>query len=264
MWGTSVDDAAQSRTDGRRQLNRWHSDAPPQGYTTTQYQTHNPEDAEDPSSSSSRTGTWGEQDAGETDENVAKEDFDALRRELTNLSKSRSRDAATTRSLSHRKSRTSTNADVEAQAGDGAGGGEADANDFELDQFMREGHFEKRTEGRSAKKVGVVYKNLTVKGVGSQATFVKTLPSAVIGTFGPDLYHLLSRFIPFLRVKGGEQRDLIHDFSGVVRDGGSNLTRILFPLTRSRRDDACARQTRRRMLDFPKSDRQQQRIICRS
>lgn len=84
---------------------------------------------------------------------------------------------------------------------------------------MREGHFEKRKDGRSAKKVGVVFKNLTVKGVGASATFVKTLPQAVLGTFGPDLYRLISRFIPFLQIKSGETRTLINDITGVVRDG---------------------------------------------
>lgn len=56
-----------------------------------------------------------------------------------------------------------------------------DEYDVELRDFLRDGHFEKRQEGRSAKKVGVVYKNLTVQGVGATSTFVKTLPSAVIG-----------------------------------------------------------------------------------
>ena len=94
-----------------------------------------------------------------------------------------------------------------------------DGDEFSLDGFMREGHFEKRKDGRSAKKVGVVYRNLTVKGVGSTATFVRTLPDAVIGTFGPDLYHILTRFIPFLKFGGGETRTLINDFTGTVRDG---------------------------------------------
>ncbi|KAI4781789.1 putative ABC transporter, partial [Aureobasidium sp. EXF-8845] len=57
------------------------------------------------------------------------------------------------------------------------------------------------------------------KGVGAGATFVRTLPDAILGTFGPDLYHNLSRFIPFLRHKNGELKTLINDFSGVVRDG---------------------------------------------
>lgn len=85
---------------------------------------------------------------------------------------------------------------------------------------MREGHFEKRVEGRSAKKVGVVWKHLTVTGTGSTATFVKTLPDAIIGTFGPDLYRLITRFVPALSLKRQSQtRALVNDFTGVVRDG---------------------------------------------
>lgn len=56
--------------------------------------------------------------------------------------------------------------------------------------------------------------------MGSNATFVKTLPDAVMGTFGPDLYHLVLKFFPSLAPKGHLQyRNLINDFSGVIRDG---------------------------------------------
>ena len=96
-----------------------------------------------------------------------------------------------------------------------------DDEDFQLGNFIREGHFEKRTEeGESAKKVGVLFKNLTVRGVGSKATFVKTFPEAVLGTFGPDLYRIISSHLPSLRLgRKGQTRDLIHDFTGVVRAG---------------------------------------------
>ena len=56
--------------------------------------------------------------------------------------------------------------------------------------------------------------------MGVSLAFTKTLPQAIVGTFGPDLYHLLCRFVPILQI-GRKQptHDLIHDFSGVVRDG---------------------------------------------
>lgn len=152
-------------------------------------------------------------------------EFEELRRELTELSKKRSRDGrrsmsrATTGRIPRRPTSRATLGDAESQAGDLNMVDEKDEDDFELDEFIREGHFEKRKDGRSAKKVGVVFKNLTVEGVGNSVQFVKTLPDAIIGTFGPDLYHLLSRFLPFLQFKGGQRRTLIHDFSGVVRDG---------------------------------------------
>lgn len=84
---------------------------------------------------------------------------------------------------------------------------------------MREGHFERRTDGSSDKKVGVIYKDLTVKGVGSSTTFVRTLPDAILGTFGPDLFKIIRRFVPALARRTGETRTLINGFTGCVRDG---------------------------------------------
>lgn len=155
-------------------------------------------------------------------------EFEDLRRDLTELSKKRSRGDGRRRSLSlattgrtpRRVNSRATLGDEESQAGGDLNiVNEKDDSDFELDEFIREGHFEKRKDGRSAKKVGVLFKNLTVEGAGDSVQFVKTLPDAVIGTFGPDLYRLLSRFIPFLKLQGSQRRTLINDFSGVVRDG---------------------------------------------
>ncbi|KAF2087829.1 ABC drug exporter AtrF [Saccharata proteae CBS 121410] len=183
-------------------------------------------------------GTWGERDTGIRSHTMAMEDYEVLRRNLTDLSRSHTG----RRSVSRPRTPRSTSANLfrtvsgqtksrksemeEAAPTESADSKESEKpsseeeGEFELEQFMREGHFEKRVEGRSAKRVGVVWKNLTVKGVGSSTTFVRTLPDAIVGTFGPDLYHILSRFIPFLRFSKHQQtRDLVHDFSGVVRDG---------------------------------------------
>lgn len=201
--------------------------------------------AEDsPEGLQSRDGAWGERDiGGPMSRGAAMEDFETLRHELTELSRARSKGdgtqpvdvnrvmsgrgslSRTRRSLSRKRTsrsmgRTSLGR-AQTTTTDGAEEKqEEDADDFQLDEFMREGHFEKRTEGRSAKKVGVVYKNLTVKGVGAGATFVKTVPDAILGTFGPDLYRLITRFMPFLKVgHGAPTRTLLNDFTGVVRDG---------------------------------------------
>ncbi|KAK0633924.1 ABC-2 type transporter-domain-containing protein [Immersiella caudata] len=99
----------------------------------------------------------------------------------------------------------------------------SEGDDFELERFIRDGHLEKRTaEGGSAKKVGVVFKGLSVKGLGGDAEVVRTLPEAVLGTFGPDLWRILSGWFPALKMgsgKKGELKTLIHDFTGVVRHG---------------------------------------------
>lgn len=173
-------------------------------------------------------GTWGERDVGRpVDFGAAMQDYEDLRREMTQLSRTKSQQTQRTartrsrvqRALSTRSRNEASRKDSEAATDLEAGHEEGDG--FELGDFLRDGHFEKRTEGRSAKKVGVIFRNLTVQGVGATATFVKTLPSAVVGTFGPDLYKLLARFIPSLPAPGsrGEKRNLIHDFTGVVRNG---------------------------------------------
>lgn len=176
-------------------------------------------------------GTWGEQNA-KVDQTLAMENYEQLRRELTQLSRASSKapqgDGTLFRTVTGR-SGTSTKSRgahsfasrITARKTDIEEGREDEHEEFDLSAFIRDGHFEKRTEaGESTKKVGVVFKNLTVKGVGSKATFAKTLPDAILGTFGPDLYQLLSGFFPFLRFgRQGQTRDLIHDFTGVVRHG---------------------------------------------
>lgn len=220
MWGTSVDETKLSAADNR-QLNQWHNEV----HSSASGGTNALHDAPGESGSSSddvREGTWGEQDVTVPDEGRAMEDFDILRRELTGMSRTRSRASQATRGTKRPASQprhpSAGKDDVESRAGDHEMD-EKEEEEFELEEFMREGHFEKRKDGRSAKKVGVVFKNLNVKGVGASATFVRTLPQAVLGTFGPDLYRLISRFIPALQFKSGETRTLINDFTGVVRDG---------------------------------------------
>ncbi|KAJ5566849.1 CDR ABC transporter [Penicillium sp. DV-2018c] len=164
------------------------------------------------SSVNSADGRWGEQEMGKpVSRSGAMEEIEGMRRELTRLSLHRTR--STTKSVSRFKSRTSRFDEEEAE-------GKADA-DFDLGEFLIGGTLERRTTaGEPAKKVGVVFKNLTVKGVETGASFVRTLPHAVVGTFGPDLYNLVCRFVPQLRFgKQPPVRDLIHDFSGTVREG---------------------------------------------
>ncbi|KAI2673433.1 hypothetical protein DTO027I6_9237 [Penicillium roqueforti] len=170
------------------------------------------------SSISDEDGGWGEQNAGNAvSRSGAMEDMEEMRRELTRLSLNRTR--SVTRSIRHPKSQTSR-LDEEKGKDEEETEDEADGG-FNLSDFLIGGHLERRTTaGEPAKKVGVVFKNLTVQGVETGASFVRTLPQAVIGTFGPDLYNLVCKFVPQLRFgKHPPVRDLIHDFSGTVREG---------------------------------------------
>lgn len=183
-------------------------------------------------------GTWGERDiGGPVNRNVAMLDYEEMQKELTRLSMQRTKSRKSTNlerrptfrssfSAPHiRRTRTRSNAtvsttaeneDLEAQDGQ-----DADEQDFDMGGFLRDGHFEKRNDaGRSAKRVGVVYRNLTVKGVGASMMFAKTLPEAIIGTFGPDLYRIICQYAPALRFgKQPPVKTIINDFTGHVEDG---------------------------------------------
>ena len=217
-------------------------------------------------------GTWGERDVGgPVSHRMAMEDYEQMRRELSHLSQTRSKSSMrsggggllkTVTSRSNKSDRPELQQTLSSKISIGriatdsedleAGDAEAAAEkeeDFELGPFIQEGHFEKRTEaGVSAKKVGVVFKNLTVKGAGSTSNYTKTLPDAILGTFGPDLYHLICRFVPALSFnKHQPLRTLCNDFTGIVRDGemmlvlgrpGSGCTTFLKAIANKRGDYA--------------------------
>jgi len=172
---------------------------------------------------------------------MAMDDYERMRKQLSNLSQTRTRDSdraegqgsfrstrdgtqrPASRNAGTMRTRSSASrglSDKDLEAGDAKGVAEIE-EEFELGPFIQEGHFEKRTEtGESAKKVGVVFRNLTVKGVGSTKNYVRTLPNAIRGTFGPDLYHILCNYIPALKFGGPPPvRTLINGFTGLVRDG---------------------------------------------
>jgi ATP-binding cassette subfamily G (WHITE) protein 2 (SNQ2) len=225
LWGSSLSNPREQ--DSRR--NPWHNEAEYIHDGRERAETVSGDDSSD--SREDRVGTWGEADVGRIDTRTAAEDLEVLRNELSVLSRTRSqaargsisrkstrqsRDVQRRESVAHTEGSTVGDEEPEDT---GAVAAEKE-DDFELGEFMKEGYFEKRKDGQSAKKVGVIYKGLTVKGAGSTATFAKTVPDAILGTFGPDLYHLVTRFIPALRLGRHKQtRTLINDFSGMLRPG---------------------------------------------
>ena len=186
------------------------------------------------SDNASADGYWGDTNAnGRVSQRAAREDFRELQRELSRRS--------TQASIRQKKSSGGSfigrlfsggqadSGDAEKQVPVSTEGSESiyglemPASDgFELEQFIRDGHLEKRNpaNGESTKKVGVLFRNLTVNGVGATATGVRTLPQAIAGTFGPDLYRILPSVVPALSVRStGPPRKLLYDFTGVVRPG---------------------------------------------
>ena len=252
MWANSVNQERLRRTNTDTTQSQWHRPGVPPDERS---QLHPTEEVESPDDY--RSGTWGEHDVGGFNHEEAASELEALRRDLSQLSKTRSKDTQPSslrlrRTTTNRSARTGRSGlsrvqtkesggrpstgrtpsvpastdvdamDVEAEAGvaeEEEKKEEEEEEELDLDQFMREGHFEKRSDGKSAKKVGVIYKDLTVKGIGSMASFARTLPDAIIGTFGPDLYRIIGGFFPALAKKQGGLRTIIHGFTGCVRDG---------------------------------------------
>lgn len=214
MWATSIDGRDISRTESHQRNQLHNEDAPINSNVR-------PEDVDDAISRardelSALDGTWGERDAGGVDEEAAKEQLQELRNNLIQLHHTRTHETQASR---HHRTRSRTTKDGFDKPDADVEVGVSQDDDFELGKFMREGRFEKRSEEGSEKRVGVVYRNLTVKGVGSTASLVRTVPDAVIGTFGPDLYRNITKLFPSLQFRKPPTRTLIHDFTGCVRDG---------------------------------------------
>jgi len=148
---------------------------------------HNTEQSPQETSSASssgaevnRDGTFGERDiGGPVNFRNAMLEYEDLRMELSNLSRTRSqktngsnarrqssglRRTTTIGTDRSRRRSTTTGVEPDVEALEDEKPGDNDEEDFELGEFLKDGHFEKREQGRSAKKVGVVYKHLTVKG----------------------------------------------------------------------------------------------------
>ncbi|KAM0554199.1 hypothetical protein ACHAPJ_007001 [Fusarium lateritium] len=216
MWGNTVDGDALRRT----QSSMGQQPQPQQQVPLSQQTVEGGQSSNSSETDVIQEGKWGERGQEDVTAQEAMQEFESLRHNLMSLHKTRTQEtqasrAHTSRRTSHAAARVPTDdskTDVEAGPEEGEG--------FELGTFMREGHFEKRSEEDGAlKRVGVVYENLTVKGAGSTTSFVRTVPDAILGTFGPDLYHVITRFIPSLRFGKPPTRTLINDFTGCVRDG---------------------------------------------
>ena len=182
MWASSVDGERLQRVNTAQWQNQWHR-GDPQPDAERLHAPHPTEEVEeqdfDPESQYT-SGTWGERDVGGFNEEEAAAQFAALRRNLTQLSRTRSKETTPSlkRTISARsglsrrqtleRPRTARTASVTESVPETPGTEEVDLEagekkedeeeeDLELDQFLREGHFEKRSEDSSAMKVGVVF-----------------------------------------------------------------------------------------------------------
>lgn len=150
-------------------------------------------------------GLWGEDPQGGISVSAAMEEFHHLERELTTRSHRRQSKAGPTQ--------PGDNSDSTRRPS-------LEDGEFDLPEFLYRGVMDARTsDGGPTKKLGVSFKNLTVAASETSSSSVKTLPRAIINTFGPDLWSFVTNRVPALKFGKAPTVDLIHDMTGTVRHG---------------------------------------------
>lgn len=131
---------------------------------------------------------WGESSAG-TGVNVSRgrQDYDDLRRQITKHSI--------------------------------VSGGHDEEQGFDLEKFLQDGQVKEEKIGRKPKRIGVTFKNLSVRGVDPGNTTVKTFPKAVWRTISGQELLGFANYFAGGRLFRPPTRYILQDFNGFVRAG---------------------------------------------
>ncbi|KAK2006121.1 ATP-binding cassette superfamily [Colletotrichum eremochloae] len=161
-------------------------------------------------------GRWGEDAVGDISVNAALDEYHHLERELGTLQRNYS--GSTHQKLDKDHENTSGNSDLTIPPDlSGEDGGDP----FDLPDFFQKGIIDNRTpNGDATKRLGVSFKNLSVKGVESSRKKVVTFPLYLLNSFGPDLYNFICGLFPVLAFqRQGSTVDIVRNLTGTVRHG---------------------------------------------
>ena len=139
----------------------------------------------------------------------AEKHFAELQRQLSHVSQA-------SRNLSRQQSRKSVKHGVQDVEKAFSSESSEDAEPFDLEETLRNSKRLEEESGIKSKQIGVIWENLTVKGVGGTKITVPTFPSAFTNFFLFPLKQLL-KLLPMKR-KGNESC-ILKDFKGVVKPG---------------------------------------------
>ncbi|KAF2826817.1 hypothetical protein CC86DRAFT_322519 [Ophiobolus disseminans] len=138
-------------------------------------------------------------------------------RDFAELSKELSR----TSNISRRLSRVQSNRSGKGKAAtdvEKGGVAESDASSqetFDLEATLRGSKDEEEAAGIKSKRIGVVWDDLTVSGIGGVKNYAKTFPDAFVSFF--NVYETAKSLLGM--GKKGEEFDILKDFKGVVKPG---------------------------------------------
>jgi len=135
----------------------------------------------------------------------AEKEFADLQRELSHVSK-------VSKAQSRRSVKSKTH-DLEKAVSAGTSDGE---DPFDLEDMLRGNKLMEEEVGIKGKQIGVIWDNLTVKGMGGTKIYVPTFPDAFTGFFGFP-FKKAARMLGIVR--RGEELDILHNFRGVAKPG---------------------------------------------
>ena len=138
----------------------------------------------------------------------AQKQFAELQRQISGISQA-------SRKLSRTQSRAKSLKHGDLEKGISSGSSE-DAELFNLEDTLRGNKRLEDEAGIKSKQIGVVWEDLTVKGVGGAKIIVPTFPHAFTSFFFFPFRQLM-RLLPLS--KAGKESCILRDFKGVVRPG---------------------------------------------
>ncbi|KAJ4377583.1 ATP-binding cassette transporter snq2 [Neocucurbitaria cava] len=144
-------------------------------------------------------------------------DIQRAEAEFAELSKELSRTSHISRRLSRVQSRQSRKDQVATDVEKGAiAGSEASSDEpFDLEKTLRGSRDEEEAAGIKSKRIGVVWEDLTVSGIGGVKNYVKTFPDAFVSFF--NVFETASNLLGL--GKKGKEFDILKNFKGVAKPG---------------------------------------------
>lgn len=172
--------------------------------------TRDTSDEDDYAMAFTRTQSHGNRSLRGVDVEGARHDFAELQRELSGTSR------MSRQKISRQQSRKDDkNGAVDLEKAVSPATSEDD-EPFDLEDTLRGNKRLEEESGIKHKAIGVLWDNLTVKGMGGSKIFVQTFPDAFTGFFGFPIKMLLG-----MLGKGGNGKEvnILHNFRGVVKPG---------------------------------------------
>ncbi|KAL4917968.1 ABC-2 type transporter-domain-containing protein [Aspergillus aurantiobrunneus] len=161
----------------------------------------------------------------------AEQEFAELNREFSNISYHAQR-------LSRRASRASKN-EVHSRDVERATSLTDSVESWDLETALRGNQAAELEAGIRGKHIGVIWENLTVRGIGGSKSFIKTFPDAIV-----DFFNVPGLIMDWTGYSNkGKEFDILKDFRGVLRAGemvlvlgrpGSGCTTFLKTITNQR------------------------------